>query len=291
MSDAPENHDWIRGRVVRPTNRHYASGIHDDATAQAAGFRGGTIAGSAHLDTFVPLALDLWGDKWFERGSVSMAFKYATTDNEPTFVSMQTTSNNGQHAAQVDTETGTLVAIGTLGSPVASAATHLRLSEPPHDASNARILSILSKGDTIGPAMDVISSEQVTERSENGLITEPLQWYEGISPWGTQIVPPSAIIDSVNRVVSAQLLPKLPPAVGMWSALEVQFVNGPVFANREYTINGRIVAINDSPKTEVIWQDFTMSESNETIATVRIQSRFVKSTSALWENRASGLLP
>ena len=46
---------WARsgehGRAARANN------IHDDATAQNLGFRGGTIAGSIHLDQFPPVLM------------------------------------------------------------------------------------------------------------------------------------------------------------------------------------------------------------------------------------------
>jgi hypothetical protein len=274
--------DWFTGRLVHPTNRHYASGIHDDATAQAAGFRGGTIAGSAHLDTFVPLALELHGQAWFEGGSVSMAFTYATTDGEPTQALISTIDADGQREAKVETPEGVLVGRGTVGGPAATGLSALRQIEPLNDPSHARILRNVSAGDAILPSTDTIDGNDLAQRNQHSLITEPLQWYAGTSPWGGPIVPPSAVIDAANRVVSAALLPKLPPAVGMWSALEVQFVRGPVFSDVAYAVSGKVVAINDSPKTEIIWQDLQLSDTAGVVATVRIQSRFVKSTSTLW---------
>jgi hypothetical protein len=283
--------EFLVGPVVRPTNRHYASGIHDDSTAQAAGFRGGTIAGSAHLDTLVPLALDLCGQQWFETGSVSFTFKYPTTDGEPTLAMIERTDTGGQHAARVETPDGVLVGFGTVGAPGASAVTQLHSSALRHDRSNARILQSVEAGDPIGPGIDTIDGDNLLGRVEHGLITEPIEWYRKPSPespWGAQIVPPSAVIDSVNRVVSAHFA-TLPPAVGMWSALEVRFVNGPVLADVPYRITGEVAAIDDSPKTEIIWQDCTLSRADrdpgDVVASVRIQSRFVKSTSALWSDQ------
>jgi hypothetical protein len=275
--------EWFAGRIVHPTNRHYASGIHDDATAQAAGFRGGTIAGSAHLDTFVPLALELHGQSWFESGSVSMAFTYATTDGEPTQAFISTVDSDGQRGAKIETLEGMLVGKGTVGAPAAGGLAALRKTDPANDTSHARILRSLSVGDAIAPAIDTIDGNDMAQRNQHGLITEPLDWYAGASPWGGAIVPPSAVIDAANRVVSAALMPKLPPAVGMWSALEVQFVRGPVFSDVAYTVSGTIVAINDSPKTEIVWQDLELRDIEGVVASVRIQSRFVKSTSELWK--------
>jgi hypothetical protein len=289
-----QSHQLVRGRVVVPTNRHYASGIHDDATAQAAGFRGGTIAGSAHLDTIVPLALEQFGDDWFMSGSVSIKFAAPTTDGEPTFVELggftyDPIPNQHQIPDQrqvriLRSPDELLVGSGTVGGPRSASPTQLRAEPPRHDASAARILAGLQQGQRIGPATDAIDGKDLEHRCTGGLITEPLNWYVHTSPWGNAIAPPSAIIDAANRVISAQLLPILPPAVGMWSALEVQFTNGPVFVDRRYTVTGTVAAISDSPKTEVIWQDVRLvdPDTGNTVASVLIQSRFVKSTSSLW---------
>jgi hypothetical protein len=75
----------IAGPVRRPCNvsAHVQGSIHDDATATALGFRGGTVAGSIHMDQFPPLLLEAFGQGWFETGSLSLYFRHATTDGEP----------------------------------------------------------------------------------------------------------------------------------------------------------------------------------------------------------------
>ncbi|MCP4002894.1 MAG: hypothetical protein GY725_01735, partial [bacterium] len=42
--------------------------IHDDATASKLGFRGGTVAGNIHMDQFVPVLVEAFGNEWFETG-------------------------------------------------------------------------------------------------------------------------------------------------------------------------------------------------------------------------------
>ena len=56
--------------------------IHNDAVASKLGFRGGTVAGSIHLELFPPLLLEAFGDRWFERGTLSINFRNPTTDRE-----------------------------------------------------------------------------------------------------------------------------------------------------------------------------------------------------------------
>src|SRR5947209_1278574 len=75
----------IEGPVRAPVNAaaQQAGSIHDDATASKLGFRGGTVAGSIHMDQFPPVLIEAFGQRWFERGSLSLYFLNATTGGEP----------------------------------------------------------------------------------------------------------------------------------------------------------------------------------------------------------------
>src|SRR5215470_15486347 len=70
-------------RSPRNSAAEVKGSIHDDATASKLGFRGGTVAGSIHMDQFVPGLLKLYGDGWLETGGMSLYFTKATTDAEP----------------------------------------------------------------------------------------------------------------------------------------------------------------------------------------------------------------
>src|SRR5207302_9745282 len=72
------------GPYRRPRNLsiNVRGSIHDDATAQKLGFRGGTVAGSIHMEQFPPLMLRAFGERWFETGSLSTYFRNATTGRE-----------------------------------------------------------------------------------------------------------------------------------------------------------------------------------------------------------------
>jgi hypothetical protein len=56
--------------------------IHDEEMAQKIGIRGGAVAGTNHLDIFVPLLLEAFGPLWFEKGTFSIFYTYMTTDRE-----------------------------------------------------------------------------------------------------------------------------------------------------------------------------------------------------------------
>ena len=44
--------------------------------------RGGTIPGTIHLNLFPPLLIRAFGQGWFEQGTLSVFYTYATTDRE-----------------------------------------------------------------------------------------------------------------------------------------------------------------------------------------------------------------
>ena len=90
--DLHEADGVLTGPVRSPRNsaRHLGAGsIHDDATAQKLGFRGGTVAGSLHMEQLPPLLMALFGPEWLRTGGMSMYFRYATTDGEPVRASLR----------------------------------------------------------------------------------------------------------------------------------------------------------------------------------------------------------
>ena len=279
----------IRGRTVRPTNADYndPGGIHDDATAQGLGFRGGTIAGSSHMDTFVPILLDVFGEDWFRTGSISMYFRHATTDGEPTHALVElpdattTPLRDAQVRAVVEMSDGTLVGEGTasVGSPIEPTALDAR--DLRHDPSAARILRDVALSEVLGPITASVEGARLARGCERR-ITEVLKWYRGPSPFGGAIAPPSALIDLFANVAGAVLLPRLGEAVGMWGAMEVRHHNGPIFVDRPYEVTITVVAVGDSPKTEILWYDAAAHDDGALVATARVLSRFVKASSPLY---------
>src|SRR5690349_18553074 len=56
--------------------------IHDDATAQKLGFKGGTIEGPTHFSQFEPLGFAAWGERWFREGGLSAQYRAACYEGE-----------------------------------------------------------------------------------------------------------------------------------------------------------------------------------------------------------------
>jgi hypothetical protein len=95
----------LAGPFRRPRNTaaDVRGSIHDDATAKDLGFRGGTVAGSIHMEQFPPVLVRAFGERWFETGSLSTYFRNVTTDGEPVRAFVRTPAA-GATDTQVDVD-------------------------------------------------------------------------------------------------------------------------------------------------------------------------------------------
>jgi hypothetical protein len=260
--------------------------IHDDATAQSLGFRGGTIAGSIHLDQFPPLLVAAFGERWFEAGSISLNFKNATVDNEPVVAFVALPEGERQVAARMERTDGLLVAEGTVGleetEPTHLHAIDLRPSPP----EQLRMLAGIGPGSPIEARQFKVDGLAQKERIEGGVMTEPLSWYTGPSPWGPPIVPPSAIVQLI-RNGRHDFGPHIADAVGLFGAIELRFTNGPLRCDTPYSVSGEVVAVGASPKTEYAWYDSCASdEAGNVVVSMRMQLRWMKGSSPLYAEEA-----
>jgi hypothetical protein len=276
----------IEGSVVHPTNRAYQhrGSIHDDATAQRLGFRGGTIAASTHLDTFPPILIAAYGERWFEDGCLSLYFRHATTDGEPVRAGLVAV-DGGTSAASLVMLDGTVVAegtasVGTPGDPSALSARDLR-----HDPTGLRISSGLEKGDVIGAKVTSCPSHEQSSRVLGGLVASPIEWYHGLSPWGPAVAAPSSVMEMFSLVAADFLKSRAAPAVGLWGAMEVRFHGEPIVCDVDYTVDGEIIALGQTPKTETVWYDLAARDSRgDLVATTRVLTRFAKASSPLYSD-------
>jgi hypothetical protein len=283
----------IVGPVRRPRNpsAHVQGSIHDDATATALGFRGGTVAGSIHMDQFPPLLLEAFGPSWFETGSLSLYFRYATTDDEPVqaFVGRPDGAQDAQVRAWMATPDGDLVGEGTasVGRPAAPSALRGRDLRPV-DPGRLRMLKALRPGDLIGDLPVPVNAERQLSLIARGAMTEPLPWYAGDSPWGGPVASPSAVVDLLYSDLLADLWRSLGPRVGLFGAIEIRFAAGPVFLHRSYRVSGEVTALSETPKTEVLWFDSrALGEDGVLVAEMRMMVRQMKQASPLYQEQAA----
>lgn len=281
MSQAAESVE-ISGEFRRPRNlaQEIKGSIHDDATASKLGFRGGTVAGSVHMDQFVPALLELYGPDWFRRGTLSLTFKHATVDNEAVRVFAQ--PGEARARLWMENEAGDIVGEGTgsCGGPDLQSEVRQRLEG--QGIVGAETLRILGKLKLAPMGEDVIVSASATKRLDT--ITEPLPAYEGKDErFAGSVLPPSACVQlfcSVQR----QRLDLDGPAVGLYGAIEIEYIDGPLLADAEYSSHARILALSESPKTENLWWEVVLSDprSGREVARMLQYLRFLKGSSKLY---------
>ncbi len=106
--------------------------IHDDATAQKLGFKGGTIEGPTHFSQLVPLCVATWGTRWFESGCLSAHYRNPCFEGERVRAfMMKPTAGVNQAAMWMQREDGVEILRGSasIGPEHPSTALDQRLTE------------------------------------------------------------------------------------------------------------------------------------------------------------------
>jgi acyl dehydratase len=115
-------------------------------------------------------------------------------------------------------------------------------------------------------------------------MTEPLDWYTGPSPWGGPIAAPSAVVDLLYRRLLEDAKLSMGKHVGLFGAIEIRFHSGPVFTEARYRVTGEVVALSQTPQTEVLWFDSrAFGERGELVAEMRMMLRQLKQSSPLYQ--------
>ncbi|MHA1988041.1 MAG: hypothetical protein ACW98D_15505 [Promethearchaeota archaeon] len=288
MSDITIKDGFMYGGWRAPKNlwRGMTTSIHNDTTAQKVGMRGGTIPGTIHLSLFPPLMLKMFGKRWFEKGSLSMFYTFATTDLEEVRAVVKmppTDAKDIQTEARVEMQDGKVVATGTVavGEPKENSyiqTLDLKNSNP----EDLRILAGNKVGDELRPRNITITQDNV----DKGLpaITDHLDYYKGKSPWGNSILPPTAIYN-IFALGSYSLDAERTQAVPFYGATEIRNVNGPVLVGVPYEATGKIICVGISKRTEYFWHDTFIKEkeNGKLIAIIRHMNRFMKAGSPFYE--------
>ena len=284
--------DTITGPVRSPRNlaANIVGSIHDDATATSLGFRGGTVAGSIHMDQFPPLLLEAFGERWFETGSLSLYFRHATTDGEPVRAFLEHPEHGGPDAqvrAWAVTQEDTLVADGTasVGNPAATSALYSRDLRPA-EPGELRILRAMKPGEVLGdyPRLTV-NAERQYSAIRQGAMTEPLDWYTSASPWGGPVASPSAVVGLLYTRLLDGAKEAMGAHVGLFGAIEIRFRRGPVFLDRSYRVTGEVAALSQTPKTEVLWFDSrALDDGGRVVAQMRMMLRQMKQSSPRYDD-------
>ena len=264
-----------------PRNMHSEAkgSIHNDAVASKLGFKGGTVPGSIHMDQFVPLLVRLWGDAWFERGDISLYFTQATVDNER----VRCTVEPGDERARLRmfNEPGALICEGTasLAAPDAGSELARRMEmQEPVGPGRLRILGDIKIGDEHHD-LPVRIERAGLERTLS-TITEDLPAYREKG-----VLPPSQIVH-LAHLTRPSAMQKQKPAVGLFGALQVQQLRGPLLADTDYLARTKIHKLTESPRTENVWYDVTFRDPADgvDVGSMLYCLRFMKGSSPLWSS-------
>lgn len=259
--------------------------IHDDATAEKLGFRGGTVAGDVHMNQFPPVLLEVFGDEWFRTGNLSLDFKAATVDREPVQVFAEPLADGvAQTRVWMERDDGMLVCRGTaaLGNHSRS---ELRARDlRPCDPSELKILRNVSDGLSLGHFELEMTPDKQFDRYDRKVISDPLEVYRSGVKWGEPVAAPCTFVEYFWGPPTRELRPHVGEAVGLFGAIEIGHVDGPLLLNRAYHIDSEVVAVGQSPQTEYLWFDTTARRPNASlVANFRMMLRFMKSSSALYQ--------
>lgn len=261
-----------------------AGSIHDDETAEELGFRGGTVAGDVHMNQFPPVLIKVFGNEWFERGNLSLSFRNATVDQEKVQVFAQELApGENQVNVWMEREDGLLVCKGTAALGDHSKSELQTKDLRPCDPSELRILNRVEPGMSLGTYDVIATTDKQFRRYDTKVISDPLSWYRESSPWGGPVGAPCTILEFLWAYPMQGLGPLVGESVGLFGAIEIGFVNGPFIMGQPYKIESEVVSVGQSPQTEYVWYDSTArNDAGEVVATMRMQSRAMKASSAAY---------
>lgn len=268
---------------INAANRE-GGGIHEDEVATRLGFRGGTVAGSIHLDLFPPVLVEAFGPAWFETGSLSIDFKNATVSREPVRACVE--GDGTQVRAWIERDDGLLVGEGTaaVGPPVEPTALGSR-DLAAFAAIEPRILSGIEANEVIPTVRRHVDPKRQHGLLDEGLVTEALDWYRGDSPWGGAVVLPQHFVHVLYLVGATHLAPRVGAnggATGLFGAIEIANVEGPMVLDHDYDFGGRVLAVCESPKTEYVWFEVAAADGGRDVARLLMQLRWMKASSSLY---------
>jgi hypothetical protein len=271
---------WLCGPWRRPTNNssHEAGTIHDDATAQGLGYRSGTVAGSIHMEQFVPLLLHALGPAWQRTGSLSLWFREPSVDGEAVRAMVQA-AGAGQRQVRMVRSDGAEVLSGTATPGLdGHGALRQRLAAMrPGEAP--RMLARLRPGFQVAELPTRVPREDVERRLP--ILTERLPAF-GLA--GDQAEAPLSAAVHALRVFEERLPVARSGFVGLFGGIEWQWLNGPMRVERPYEVSGRVLAVTDSPRSEMLWTETVVRDPalGSEVARMLMLSRLLKQSSALW---------
>ena len=273
----------LTGAWGRPVNTaaNQKGGIHDDDTATELGFSGGTVAGSIHMEQFLPLLLQAFGDAWWHEGVISLYFMQATMDRQPVQCHLSFADEESRRATiWMENEDGDTIMSGTANLANCSEPTALeeRLTDL-RPAGELRILRDFAVGQTFNTNTRV-AIDSVKRQLQ--VITESHDNFTNHEAFGQPALPYTEIVRAFNTVEQIAAEPAIQPFVGLYGGIQISYQAGPVLAETDYQATCKVVGLSDSPKTEILWRESELSLAGKPVARMLKMDRLMKNSSPLW---------
>jgi hypothetical protein len=242
--------------------------IHDDATAQKLGFKGGTIEGPTHFSQFAPLGFAVWGEQWISHGCISAHYRAPVFEGEEVqayLAKPEGRSNQAEIWMLRSNGDEILRGSASVGPDFPQSALERRLSELPpltdpvivadqKVGARSRRNAVRMGADQHMGLLYPFTLRQKLER-----ITEPSSLYsDGHNAWGRAIVPLEMISVLMQYTSREDGFPLRGPAVGLFADQEIRLLDGPVLVDTPYDIEREVVFLGGSKRTESIWVRSTL---------------------------------
>lgn len=286
---------WRQPRQMLQAQTYDAhASIHDDATAQKLGFKGGTIEGPTHFSQFAPLGARLWGRAWFESGCLSAHYRSVCYEGEEVqAILSKPLPGTRQCQIQMVKRDGTEVLRGTasVGDAAVATALETRLGElkPLTDPVILRDVKVAHTGkrQTVRMAFDQNMGDlyPFSLRQKLAVITESSPYYSGAeNPWGRAVIPMEMLSVLFQYRSKEDPLPAKGPAVGLFADQEIRLVKGPLFVDEEYEVEREVVALSGSRRTESAWaKTRVFDRAGAVVATMLLNMATLKDSYAPYE--------
>ncbi len=237
--------------------QHYDghASIHDDATAQKLGFKGGTIEGPTHFTQFEPLGFALWGERWFREGCLSVHYRAPVFEGEEVRAIVTADSDEaGRASARMERLDGTEILAGSIEVGTGHGPTALEarlaslapLADPVvlHDVhiglTSARIPVRMGPDDHMGhyyPFTLAQKRQRMTEPSDRFATAIPFEMISVL----------------IQHKAGEDRFPVRGPHVGLFADQEIRLIDGPLLVGADYEVEREIVGLSGSKRTESMW--------------------------------------
>lgn len=275
--------------------------IHDDATARAIGFKGGTIEGPTHFSQFIPLATAVWGERWLAHGCLSARYRAPVFEGEMVRAYMRRPDVDGKIAdIWMMREDGTEILRGTasIGPRFSMSALDQRLSElePLAEPVIVADVRIGERTPRMRVRMDpdqhmgALYPFSLTEKLER--ITEPSPIYSGADHvFGRPVVPMEMVSVLMQYTLRNDGYRARGPVVGLFSDQEIRLFDGPIYVGEDYDIEREVVFLSGSRRTESVWMRSTLyrPDTVDAVAEMLLNMASIKDTYAPYATEYSQL--